>query len=121
MAAAMALELRYLVYSAVLCWFMIILASFLRGRGWTPRGSWVLLGNRENMPDPSPLAGRADRAAKNMLENLVLFGAVVTAAYLAGERGGWVVLGARISSGRASCTSSSTSPASRTCARRRGA
>jgi uncharacterized MAPEG superfamily protein len=37
------------------------------------------------MPEPTPIAGRADRAAKNMIENLVLFTALVAATHLAGR------------------------------------
>jgi uncharacterized MAPEG superfamily protein len=37
------------------------------------------------MPAPSPLTGRAERAARNMLENLLLFTALVAAVRLGGK------------------------------------
>ncbi len=68
----MPLELRLLGYSAILAWVMILTAAQLKSRGNLAFG----IGNRDNPPEPSPMAARADRAAKNMLENLVLFTAV---------------------------------------------
>lgn len=32
-----------------------------------------IMGNRDHAPDPSPLAGRLDRAKNNMLESLAMF------------------------------------------------
>jgi uncharacterized MAPEG superfamily protein len=61
--------------AAILTWLMIITASMLRSRG----NLGVAMGNRDAMPPASPLADRADRAAKNMIENLVLFGVVLLA------------------------------------------
>ena len=40
---------------------------------------------RENVSPPVDVAGRADRAAKNMLEGMVMLLAVVLAAQLAGK------------------------------------
>lgn len=79
----MTADLHYLAYSAVLTWVMLMSASLLRAKGWTPAGLTLAVGNRDDMPAPTPLAGRADRAAKNMLENLVLFAVVVLVARLA--------------------------------------
>jgi len=72
------------VASALLTWVMLLTASMLRTRGWTPSGFVLALGNRDDLPPPSPMQERADRAAKNMLENLVLFVAVLVAAKLQG-------------------------------------
>lgn len=60
---------------AALTWVMIIAAIMLR-TGANPKigGS-----NRDVMPEPTPLAARADRAAKNMIENAVLFGLILLA------------------------------------------
>ena len=57
-----------LVLSAILLWLMIMTAAALRSQGCTPGGVARAFGNRDNMPEPTPLAGRAERAAKNMLE-----------------------------------------------------
>jgi uncharacterized MAPEG superfamily protein len=78
-------DLHYLALSAVLTWVMLIVASLLRTRSWTPAGAKVAFGNRDDVPEPSPLAGRAERAARNMLEGLLLFTALVAAVRLAGK------------------------------------
>ena len=89
-------DLRYVVYSALLTWLMLMVGATLRTRGWTPRGLGLSLSNREDVPASSAMAGRADRAAANMLENLILFVALVAVAHLAGVTDDKVVLGARI-------------------------
>lgn len=78
-------DLHYLALSAVLTWLMLVVASLLRSRSWTPAGMQVAFGNRENVSEPTPLAGRADRAARNMLEGLLLFTALVAAVRLGGK------------------------------------
>jgi uncharacterized MAPEG superfamily protein len=77
--------LSYLVYSVLLCWLMVIAGSTVRAEGWTPRGLRRAFGNRDDLPEASPIGGRADRAAKNMLENLLLFGLLALAAHVAGQ------------------------------------
>jgi len=89
-------DLDCLVAATLLTWLMLMVASLVRARGWTSDGMRVALGNRDDLPPPTPLAGRADRAAKNMLENLVLFVAVLAAARLAHGPSDRLVLGARI-------------------------
>jgi uncharacterized MAPEG superfamily protein len=65
---------------------MIVTASVLRARMWTLPGLRYSLGNRENPPpEVSPFAARADRAARNMLENMPLFLAVLGAVVFAGK------------------------------------
>lgn len=78
---------QVLVWSAILTWLMLGTASLLRSRGWTPGGMHVALGNRDDLPPATPLAGRADRAARNMLENLAIFTAVAVALYAANKSG----------------------------------
>jgi uncharacterized MAPEG superfamily protein len=78
-------ELQTLVFSALLTWAMVLTSSVLRSKLWTPPGMKVAFGNREAVPDPTPLAGRADRAARNMLENLPLLVALLLAAHVAGR------------------------------------
>lgn len=75
---------RYLVLSALLTWVMLLTASLLRSRGWSLAGLRVAFGNRDDLDEPTPLAARADRAAKNMLENLLLFVAVSVAVAVRG-------------------------------------
>ena len=85
-----------LVWSAVLTWLMLLTASLLRSKGWTAAGREVALGNRDHLPGPTALAGRADRAARNMLENLALFTAVVLAVQMSGKLSAHTQLGASI-------------------------
>jgi uncharacterized MAPEG superfamily protein len=88
-------EMRLLAYSAILTWLMIVVASMLRSRG----DLRVAAGNREAYPEQTALAGRAARAAANMLENMVLFVAVslvVAGASGAREHHDRIVLGARM-------------------------
>jgi len=56
----------------------------------------ALAGNREGLPDITGWAGRAARAHRNMLENLVLFAALVLVAVAAGRTNATTLLGAQI-------------------------
>jgi uncharacterized MAPEG superfamily protein len=82
---------RLLAYCAILTYLMIITASMLRSKGSLS----LAFGNRGDMPEPTPMAARADRAAKNMLENMVLFVAVAVATIGAADHDR-VTLGARL-------------------------
>jgi uncharacterized MAPEG superfamily protein len=90
----MTLDLRLLAYSAVLAWLMILTASSLRSRIW--KGLGPALSNRDAMPPSTPIVGRADRAAANMLENLVIFAVLVLAAHAANVEPSRLDLGARL-------------------------
>jgi uncharacterized MAPEG superfamily protein len=80
----MTADLHYLANSTVLTFVMLLSASLIRSRAWTVSGTLLAVGNRDQMPEPTPFSGRADRAAKNMLENLVLFIAALVVAHLGG-------------------------------------
>lgn len=56
----------------------------------------ALAGNREGLPEIKGWGGRAARAHRNMLENLVLFAALVLAAVIAGKTNSTTLLGAQI-------------------------
>jgi uncharacterized MAPEG superfamily protein len=56
----------------------------------------TLAGNRERMPEITGWGGRAARAHKNMVENLVLFAALVLTAAVAGKTNAMTLLGAQI-------------------------
>ncbi|MSP72252.1 MAG: hypothetical protein EXR76_08735 [Myxococcales bacterium] len=77
-------ELHYLTLSAGLTFVMVITASLIRNRAHTPRGAIQAMGNRDEVLTATPLSGRADRAALNMLENLVIFTALLLSARAAG-------------------------------------
>ena len=88
--------LRYVIYMAVLTWLLLLAASLIRARGWTFPGMMLALGNREKMPEPTPLAGRALRTAHNTLESFVLFAAIALVAHAAGADGPKVATGAQV-------------------------
>ena len=56
----------------------------------------TLAGNREGMPEIKGWGGRAARAHRNMLENLVLFAALVLVAVAASRTNAMTLLGAQI-------------------------
>ena len=62
-----------LVYATILTFVAILLGAFLRNREWTAEGLKAGLGNRDDLPEETPLGGRAQRAAQNSIEALVLF------------------------------------------------
>ena len=85
--------LSLLVWSVVLMFAQVLLAV----SGATLQVGLVkLAGNREDVPVLTGWAGRAQRAHRNMIENLVLFAALVIVAHLAGKAGGMVLLGAQL-------------------------
>lgn len=76
--------LDLVVYTVILTFVAIMLGAFLRNREWTSAGLKVGLSNRELLPDATPLGGRAQRAAANSIEAVVLFTPLALAAHLAG-------------------------------------
>ncbi|HWO11099.1 MAG TPA: MAPEG family protein [Polyangiaceae bacterium] len=89
-------DTQLLLAAALLTWATSMLASVLRTRSWTLEGQKLALGNRDAMPEPSPLAGRTERAARNNVENLALFVAVWAAARLGGAPPAPVAFGAQL-------------------------
>ncbi len=86
-------ELVYLAWSVALTLVLVVIAAM----GATLEvGLPRLAGNRENMPEMSSWAGRAARAHRNMLENLVLFAILVFAARFANVSNTITVLGAQL-------------------------
>lgn len=78
-------DVHYLLASTALAWLMIMAAAELHTPTWTRAGFRLAFGNRDDeLPEPSVLAGRAARASRNMLENMVLFVALFVAARSAG-------------------------------------
>ena len=59
-------------------------------------GLAALAGNRDGMPEVKGWGGRAARAHRNMLENLVLFAALVVVAVVAGKTNSTTLMGAQI-------------------------
>jgi uncharacterized MAPEG superfamily protein len=73
------------IASGILTLLMLLVGSAFCAKAWTPPGMDIAFGNRENVPAAVGPAGRADRAAKNMLEGMVLLLAAVLAAQIAGR------------------------------------
>ena len=81
---------------AVINWALIVAASLVKAKAWTPPGMKSALGNREEPADCHGWPARTDRAAKNMLENMVLFTALALVAVAGNVNDPNVELGARI-------------------------
>lgn len=97
-AAAASTEVWVLGWSAALLFVQVVLqATATYGLG--PN---YLLGPRDEKRQPNVLAGRLERALKNMLETYPAFIALVVALAVAGKTGGiaatgaWIWLAARI-------------------------
>jgi uncharacterized MAPEG superfamily protein len=88
--------LSLVVCMTLLTWAVVVVASLIRARAWTPKGLLLAFGNRADLPPATPLAGRAERAAANSFENLVFFAALALVAQAAGATGERVLLGAEI-------------------------
>ena len=88
--------LTLVVAMTVLTWLSIMVAAMLRSKSWTPSGMKLAMGNREDQPEPTPLAGRADRASKNTMETFILFAVLALAALAAAPHNAQVLLGAQI-------------------------
>jgi|JI10StandDraft_1071094.scaffolds.fasta_scaffold145115_3 uncharacterized MAPEG superfamily protein len=88
--------LYYLLASVLLYWVMLLFASLYHAKGWTLPGMGLAVGSRDKMPERTVVMARADRAAKNMNENLVIFTAVALTAVVTGTAGRQVLLGAQI-------------------------
>lgn len=86
-------EISLLVWSVGLC-FAQMLVSVLGSTAQV--GLPALAGNREDLPPPTGWVGRAHRAHRNMLENLVLFAALVLAVAVTSSSNATTVLGAQL-------------------------
>lgn len=86
-------ELTLLVWAVVLTVAQAVVAA--QGAAMQV-GLATLAGNREGVPDIKGWAGRAARAHRNMLENLVLFAALVLVAVLADKTNATTLQGAQI-------------------------
>lgn len=86
--------LTIVVDMALLTWVTLLAASMVRSKGWTLPGFMWALSNRDTRPEPTELAGRAERTAANTLENMVLFSALAFAAHLSGSNDPRIVTGA---------------------------
>ena len=86
-------DLKYLLFSVVLTFVQVLITAAAANQ---VVGLATLAGNREGLPQIEGWAGRALRAHRNMLENLVLFAALVLTAQAAGRTGAMTALGAQL-------------------------
>jgi uncharacterized MAPEG superfamily protein len=86
-------ELSLLVWSVALAFVQVLVA--VQG-AMLQVGLPTLAGNREPLPEITGWAGRAQRAQRNMVENLLLFAALVLVAVAAGKTNDMTLLGAQI-------------------------
>jgi uncharacterized MAPEG superfamily protein len=89
----MTFELKMLVWSAALT-LVLAVVSAVGAIGQV--GLPALAGNRQGLAEITCWTGRAIRAHRNMLENLILFAIAVIAAKLAGVCNASTVLGAQL-------------------------
>ncbi len=86
-------DLKYLLFSVILMFVQVLVAAAAANQAV---GLTTLAGNREGMGELAGFAGRARRAHLNMLENLVLFAALVLIAAVAQKANAMTALGAAI-------------------------
>ena len=86
-------ELNLLLWSVVLTVVQMLVAA---QAAFNKVGLMALVGNREGMLVLTGWGGRATRAHRNMLENLVLFAALVLVAVTAGRTNDMTLLGAQL-------------------------
>jgi uncharacterized MAPEG superfamily protein len=93
---AMTKTLMIVAELAVINWALIVAASLIKAKAWKPSGLMAAMGNRDGDTDCHGFPARTDRAARNMLENMVLFTALALVASVGGVTDPQVELGARI-------------------------
>ena len=86
-------EMLLLLWAVVLMFVQMLIAA--QG-AFMQVGLTMLAGNRENLPVLTGWAGRAQRAHRNMMENMVLFVALVLLVIAAGKTNQMTVLGAEL-------------------------
>ncbi len=86
-------ELTWLLWSVLLAFVQVLVA--VQG-AMLQVGLPALAGNREGMPEVTGWAGRAARAQRNMVENLLLFAVLVLIAVVADRTNAATLLGAQL-------------------------
>ncbi len=87
----MTIELSLLLWSAALALVLVVMSVI---GAQMQVGLPPLIGNRDDMPEITGWAGRAQRAHRNLLENLVLFAILVLTAKAVGVSNGMTETGA---------------------------
>jgi uncharacterized MAPEG superfamily protein len=89
----MSLELTLLIWSVGLTFIQMLVAV---AGAVTQFGLPDLAGNRETLPPPTSWAGRAQRAHRNMLENLVPFAVLVLVTEIKNKNNAMTGFGAEL-------------------------
>ena len=87
------MEIKLLVWSVALAFVQVIIAVL---GAMLQVGLPTLAGNRENMPAITGWAGRAERAHRNMIANLLLFAILVLVAQVTNKLDATTALGAQL-------------------------
>jgi uncharacterized MAPEG superfamily protein len=87
------MEMSILVWAVVLTFVQMLIAVL---GALMQVGLMTLVANREGFPEIAGWGGRAMRAHRNMLENMVLFIPLVLVAVAAGKTNSTTLLGAQI-------------------------
>ena len=93
-------DLKYLLFSVILTFVQMLVAASLSN---FVVGLPTLAGNREGIGEMPGAAGRAKRAHLNMIENMVLFAALVLIAAAAGKANAMTAMGASAAMSRQRC------------------
>jgi uncharacterized MAPEG superfamily protein len=89
----MPMEINLLIWATGLTFIQMLVAAI----GSMSQNSLItLVGNRENLNKTYGWAARAQRAHKNMLENIVLFAILVLATKITGTSNELTILGAQL-------------------------
>ena len=86
-------ELMYLTWAVALTVAQMLIAATGSASQY---GVMPLFGNRDGLPALTGWAGRAQRAHRNMLENLVLFAALVLVCVISNKSNSTTLLGAQL-------------------------
>lgn len=89
----MSLDLKYLFFSVVLAFVQVLIAAAAANQAV---GLPALAGNRDGLAELTGFAWRAKRAHLNMIENMVLFMALVLIAAVAGKANAMTATGALV-------------------------
>ena len=89
----MSMDLKYLLFSVLLAFVQVLIAAAAANQ---VVGLPTLAGNRDDLQAFTGFAGRARRAHLNMIENMVLFTALVLIAAVAGKANAMTAMGALI-------------------------
>lgn len=81
---------------AIITWLLLVVASLIGPKAWTLTGLRFAFSNRSDPTAASAFAGRADRTARNTLENFVLFAAIALVAHASGSTNPRILLGAQL-------------------------